>query len=62
MAIRNGEAAGLRVEDIGEDVTVPVRAYEGKSVKNREARGTLPIHAELLAMGFLGYHRQRHDR
>ncbi len=55
---RNGEAAGLRVEDIGEDGGVPVihiRAYNGKSLKNKEARGSVPLHPEILRLGFLEY-------
>ena len=54
--LRNGEAAGLRVEDIGEEDGVPVlnvRAYDGKRIKTTGSRGTLPVHPELLRIGFL---------
>lgn len=60
--LRNGEAAGLRVEDVGEDEGLPVfhvRAYDGRRLKNNEARATLPIHPELLRLGFLGHVKDR---
>lgn len=60
--LRNGEAAGLRVEDIGEEDGVPVlhvRPYDGKTIKTTGSRGTLPIHPELLAAGFLRYVEER---
>lgn len=59
---RNAEAAGLRVEDIGEDDGVPViriRAYNGRSIKNKDARGTVPIHPEMLRVGLLEYVESR---
>jgi integrase len=62
--LRNGEAAGLRVEDIGHDDGVPViriRAYDGKLLKTKEARGNLPIHPELLRTGFLDFVAERRD-
>jgi integrase len=62
--LRNGEAAGLRVEDIGEDDGVPViriRAYDGKSLKTKEARGTLPVHPVLGRMGFLAFVAARRE-
>ena len=60
--LRNGEAAGLRVEDIGCEDGVPVfhiRAYDGKSVKTAGSRGTLPLHPELLQLGFMEHVAQR---
>jgi integrase len=60
--LRNGEAAGLRVEDIGEDdglAVLMVRPYEGQRLKNSEARGTLPVHPELVRLGFLQYVAER---
>jgi integrase len=60
--LRNGEAAGLRVEDIGEEDGVSViriRAYDGKSLKTKGARGTLPIHPELVRSGFLAFVTER---
>ncbi|MDZ4307177.1 site-specific integrase [Allopontixanthobacter sp.] len=56
--LRNGEAAGLRVEDIDEEDGVPVlhvRPYDGRTVKTAGSRGTLPIHPELLRLGFLSH-------
>lgn len=55
---RNAEAAGLRVEDIGEDDGIPViriRAYSGRRIKNTGARGTLAMHPEMVRLGFLGH-------
>lgn len=62
--LRNGEAAGLRVEDIGEEDGLPVlrvRAYDGRQLKNKDARATLPIHPELLRLGFLAHVEQRRE-
>lgn len=56
--LRNGEAAGLRVEDIAEEDGVPVlhvRPYDGRAVKTAGSRGTLPIHPELIRCGFLAH-------
>jgi integrase len=64
LGLRNGEAAGLRVEDIGEDHGIPVlrvRAYDDRSLKNKEARGTLPLHPELIRLGFLAHVAHRRD-
>lgn len=56
--LRLGEAAGLRVEDV-EDVEgtpcIHLRAYDNRSLKTKEARGTLPLHPELLRLGFLAH-------
>jgi len=60
--LRNGEAAGLRVEDIGKEDGVSViriRAYEGKALKTKGARGSLPVHPELLRLGFLAFVAER---
>lgn len=54
--LRLGEAAGLRVEDVEEVGGIPcihLRAYDNRSLKTKEARGTLPLHPELLRLGFL---------
>jgi integrase len=62
--LRNGEAAGLRTEDIGEEDGLPVlrvRAYDGKRLKNREARATMPIHPELLRLGLLAHAKARRE-
>ena len=56
--LRNGEAAGLRVEDVYETDGHPVihiREYEGRTIKTAEARAELPIHPELLRLGFLEF-------
>lgn len=60
--LRNGEAAGLRVADIEEEDGVPViqvRPYGDNRLKTKESRGTLPIHPELLRMGFLAFVAER---
>ena len=64
QGLRNSEAAGLRVEDIGEDDGVPViriRGYVGRTIKGKGARGTLPLHPEVLGIGFLAYFAERRD-
>ncbi|MBO9714994.1 tyrosine-type recombinase/integrase [Sphingomonas sp.] len=56
--LRNGEAVGLRVEDVGSDADTPVlhiRAYGEKRLKTKEARATLPLHPELARLGFLTF-------
>ncbi len=56
--LRNGEAAGLRVEDIGTDDGIPVlhlREYGERKLKTAGSRATLPIHPQLLQLGFLDY-------
>lgn len=56
--LRNGEAAGLRVEDIGTDDGIPVlhlREYGERKLKTAGSRATLPIHPQLLQLGFLEY-------
>jgi integrase len=62
--LRNGEAAGLRVQDVGEEdgfVVLYIRPYGDKRLKTKEARGTLPVHPELLRMGFLGFVAERRE-
>lgn len=44
--LRNGEAAGLRVEDVAEEAGVPVihvRPYEGQRLKTKGSRATLAL-------------------
>lgn len=62
--LRNAEAAGLRVEDVGEDGGIPVlhvRPYEGRSLKTSGARGMLPVHPQLLALGFMAFVAERRE-
>lgn len=62
--LRNGEAAGLRVEDIGEEdgVTVlRVLGYGDKRLKTKGSRGALPVHPEVLRMGFLDHVARRRE-
>ena len=62
--LRNGEAAGLRVQDVGEEDELPVlyiRPYGEKRLKTKEARGTLPVHPELLRLGFLRFVAERKE-
>lgn len=56
--LRNGEAAGLRVEDVGEEsgfAVLHVRPYGGRTLKTKDARATLPIHPELVRLGFMAF-------
>lgn len=60
--LRMGEAAGLRTDDIeqdGDTVIMHLRAYDDRKLKNREARGTLAIHPELLRLGFVRHVEER---
>ena len=60
--LRNGEAAGLRVEDIAVLDSLPVllvRPYDGRGIKTAGSRATLPIHPALLSLGFLAFVDQR---
>ncbi len=60
--LRNGEAAGLRVEDIGEEDGVPVlrvKPYEGKGIKNASSRAVIPIHPKVLELGLLDHVKAR---
>ncbi|WP_460098313.1 hypothetical protein [Qipengyuania sp. 483] len=60
--LRNGEASGLRVEDVYESDSLPVlhiREYEGRTIKTADARAVLPIHPELLQLGFLRFVEER---
>lgn len=62
QGFRNGEAAGLRVEDVAEDDGLPmlrILPYDGRTLKTNEARGTLPVHPELLRLGFMAHVAQR---
>jgi integrase len=62
--LRLGEAAGLRIEDVVEREGVPVlqvRGYEGRSLKTKGSRGLLPLHPELIRIGFLAYVSKRRD-
>jgi integrase len=62
--LRNAEAAGLRVEDVDEDDGVPVihvRPYDGRGLKTQEARGSLPVHPELVRLGFMGFVTERRE-
>ena len=62
--LRMGEAAGLRTEDVEQDgntVIMHLRAYDERRLKNREARGTLVVHPELLRLGFLGHVEERRE-
>ena len=60
--LRNGEASGLRVEDVYEadgHLVLHIREYEGRTIKNEEARAVLPIHAELIRLGFGHFVQER---
>ncbi|WP_397506455.1 site-specific integrase [Qipengyuania sp. R86523] len=56
--LRNGEAAGLRVEDVGEEEGIHVirlQPYGTRKLKTKGSRGTLALHPELVRLGFLRY-------
>ena len=56
--LRLAEAAGLRVEDVGQEAGVSVlhiRPYEGRTLKTADARAMLPIHPELQRLGFVAF-------
>jgi integrase len=60
--LRLGEAAGLHVEDITGREGFPVfhlRAFDGRSSKTKGSRGILPIHPEVIRLGFLDFVAQR---
>lgn len=62
--LRISEAGGLRVEDIAEEdgvLVIQVRPYDEKRLKTKESRGSLPVHPEVLRMGFLAYVEERKD-
>lgn len=62
--LRNGEAAGLRVEDVGTDGDIPVihiRPYDTRKLKTKDARATLALHPELIRLGFMRHVEARRD-
>ena len=62
--LRNGEAAGLRVEDVGEDEgfhVVRVQPYGTRKLKTKGSRGTIALHPELVRLGFLQYVEARRE-
>jgi len=55
---RMEELAGMRVEDVRDAEAVPhlkVVPHKGRRLKTKAAERDIPIHAELVAMGFLDY-------
>lgn len=62
--LRNGEAAGLRVQDVGEEDGLSVlyiRPYGEQRLKTKDARGTIPIHPKLFSLGLLGFVDERRE-
>jgi len=60
--LRLGEAAGMHVDDVTEREGLPVfqlRAFNGRSSKTKGSRGVLPMHPELIRMGFLAFVAKR---
>lgn len=52
----------MHVEDVTEREGVPVfhlRAFDGRSSKTKGSRGILPMHPELIRMGFLAFVAER---
>lgn len=62
--MRLGEIAGLRVMDI-EDLegvsAFRVRPHDGRGLKNKESRRDLPIHSELVRLGFPAFVAHRRE-
>ena len=55
------EAVGLTAEDVGEADGIPViklQPNEARSLKNAAARSTMPIHPELIRLGFPAFAAQ----
>lgn len=64
QGMRRGEIAQLGIDDVAVEDGVPVihirPSADGKRVKSAAGRRTLPVHPELVKLGFLSYvHRQR---
>lgn len=62
QGLRLSEAAGLRVEDVGERDGFPMmvmRGFEVRKLKTESSRGEIPIHPELIRIGFLEHVRAR---
>ena len=57
--LRLGEAVGLRTDDIGEDGGFPVLTV--RSGKTANARRTLPVHPELVGLGFVEVAQARRE-
>lgn len=56
--MRLGEITGLRLMDVESVEGVPsflVRPHEGRGLKNKESRRNVPIHSELVRLGFLSF-------
>jgi integrase len=62
--LRNGEAAGLRVEDIGEEAehhVIRLQPYDDRKLKTTDSRGTIAMHPEMIRLGFLRYVKGRKE-
>lgn len=62
--LRNGEAAGLRVEDVSEEEgfhVIRLQPYGTRKLKTKGSRGTLALHPELVRLGFLRYVEARRE-
>ncbi len=62
--LRMGEAAQLTVDDVAQRDGVPVilvRRGEGRSVKTAAGERAVPIHPELVRIGFLDYARAQRE-
>lgn len=55
---RLAELAGLRLEDVEERdgiLVFNIRPHEGRSIKTKSSRRLVPVHSELIRMGFPAY-------
>lgn len=60
--MRLGEASGLRLMDIESRESIPafiIRPYPGRSLKNEESRREVPVHPELIRLGFMAFVAER---
>ncbi|PNQ03630.1 site-specific integrase [Sphingobium sp. SA916] len=62
--MRLGEITGLRIMDVADLEGFPtfmLRPHEGRRLKNKESRRNVPLHSELVRLGFLSFLTHRRD-
>ncbi|RIV89588.1 site-specific integrase [Aurantiacibacter xanthus] len=61
QGLRLSEATQRRVSDVeeGEIPVIHIRTQEGARLKTESSRGTLPVHPELIRLGFLSFVAER---
>ena len=59
---RGGALAHVAVKNVNGQWVILIRGGDGKRLKTANARRMLPVHPELIRIGFLAYaERQRND-